>query len=154
MGALTTSQSNINPQVNHIQETNQNLTSKINNELQNTIMDVIMSIKQASKNAQPATVPMSTNEQVNTSGTNTSDTKLTKMVQTLQEKIDKLSQPTQHSKDINPKTGKLWYQYCHTHRCCNHWGQNCPAKGPNYRDEATFRNWMDGGNLNCLPVIE
>ena len=48
VGALTKSQSHINPQVNHTQDTTNtdNLTSAITNKLRSIIMDAIMTINQ------------------------------------------------------------------------------------------------------------
>ena len=51
---------------------------------------------------------------------------------------------------INQKTGKPWRRYCWTCGSCPHWGRHCPQKKPGHKDEATFRNRMNGSNKNCL----
>ena len=77
---------------------------------------------------------------------------LTKMVQVLQDKVDKLTKPPSPPKNINPKTGKPWKRYYHAHGCCDHWGRNCTDKCPNHKDKATFQNRMGGSNFMCLSV--
>ena len=150
VGALTIQQSNIAPQMNNIQEpvNAPNLSNEISNELQNTIVDVIMPLNQASEEL--ATTPPV--HQVNNTTAQDHVMHLTKMVQVLQDKVDKLTKPAVPPKSIYWKTGKPWNRYCHTYGCCNHWGQNCTAKGPNHKDEATFQNRMGGSNFMCLPV--
>ena len=111
-------------------------------------MDAIMSIQQVQDDTPPSpTVP-----QANNTGTQDPVIQLTKLVQTLQEKVDKMTQPQAPPKNINPKTGKPWKRYCHTHGCCDHWGCNCNDNGPNHKDEATFHNCMGSSNFMCLPV--
>ena len=51
---------------------------------------------------------------------------------------------------INPKTGQAWKRYCWTCGCCTHWGKNCPNTKSGHKDEATFKNRMNGSNENCL----
>ena len=51
---------------------------------------------------------------------------------------------------INPKTGQPWKRYCWSCGCCPHWGKNCSSKKPGHKDEASFRNRMEGSSENCL----
>ena len=53
-------------------------------------------------------------------------------------------------KDVNPVTGKAWKRYCWSCGCCAHWSRNCPTKKKGHKDDATFRNRMNGSNLNCM----
>ena len=69
-----------------------------------TIMDAIMPLNQASKDTTPAPpVP-----QANNTTTQDPVMQFTKMVQVLQDKVDKLSKAPVLPKNINPKTGKPW----------------------------------------------
>ena len=104
VGALTVSQLHINPQVNHTTQENlskDNLTSAITNKLRSTIMNVIMTINQGPEDVE-AQQPV---QQVNNTTEIDAVVQLTKMVQSLQEQIDKLSKKPQDKKGINPKTG-------------------------------------------------
>ena len=56
------------------------------------------------------------------------------------------------AKEMNPKTGKSWRRYCHTHGCCDHWGRTWADKATGRKDDATFWNHMGGSNKNCLPT--
>ena len=58
------------------------------------------------------------------------------------------------NKNINPKTGLEWKRYCWSCGCCAHWSKNCPAKKPGHKDDATFRNCMDGSNVNYLSIVK
>ena len=109
VGALTIQQSQLNPQVNNVQEPTTDLTSAITSELRSTIMDVIISIQQVPEE----TMTTPTNPQANNVGANDPVIQLTKMVQTLQEKVDKMTKPPAPPKNINLKTGKSWKRYCH-----------------------------------------
>lgn len=76
----------------------------------------------------------------------------------MQSKIEELSNRDSSSKKtgskksgtINPKTGQPWKRYCWSCGCCTHWSKYCPTKKPGHKDDATFRNRMDGSNANCL----
>ena len=57
---------------------------------------------------------------------------------------------SQTSDNINPKTGKEWRRYCWSCGCCPHWGKHCPQKKRGHKNEASFRNRMDGSSQNCL----
>ena len=52
---------------------------------------------------------------------------------------------------VNPRTGRPYKRYCWTHGCCNHWSRHCNNKKPGHKNEATFKNRMNGSNENCLP---
>ena len=53
------------------------------------------------------------------------------------------------SDQINPKTGQPWKRYCWSCGCCPHWGKNCPDKKEGHKNDATFKNRMEGSNKNC-----
>ena len=53
------------------------------------------------------------------------------------------------SDQINPKTGQPWKRYCWSCWCCPHWGKNCPDKKEGHKNEATFKNRMEGSNKKC-----
>jgi len=54
------------------------------------------------------------------------------------------------SSHINPKTGQEWKRYCWSCGCCTHWGKNCPNKKKGHKNDATFKNRMNGSSNNCL----
>ena len=51
---------------------------------------------------------------------------------------------------INPKTGQEWKRYCWSCSCCPRWGWNCPNKKKGHKNDATFKNRMNGSGNNCL----
>ena len=72
---------------------------------------------------------------------------LMEIIKDLSAKVDKLSKEKQTGvakSKTNPRTGKPWKRYCHTHGCCGHWGKNCPDPGPNHVENATFKNRKGG----------
>jgi len=153
VGALTIQDSKLQPQVN-IAATQQNLSDQISstvaNDLRNTIMDAIMALNNTDTAPLEPSAP-----QVNAAAQHTDQVdQLTKLVSELQRDIRQLkprSTPSSSSTEFNPKTGKPWRRYCHTHGCCNHWGRNCKNKASGHKDDATFRNRMGGNDDNCLP---
>ena len=60
------------------------------------------------------------------------------------------SQSGSSSSHINPKTGQEWKRYCWSCGCCSHWGKNCPSKKKGHKNDATFKNRMNGSGNNCL----
>ena len=54
------------------------------------------------------------------------------------------------SAHINPKTGQEWKRYCWSCGCCSHWSKNCPNKKRGHKNDATFKNRLNGSNTNCL----
>ena len=153
VGALTIQDSKLQPQVN-IAATQQNLSEQISstvaNDLRNTIMDAIMALNNTDTAPLEPSAP-----QVNAAAQHTDQVdQLTKLVSELQRDIRQLkprSTPSSSSTEFNPKTGKPWRRYCHTHGCCNHWGRNCKNKASGHKDNATFRNRMGSNDDNCLP---
>ena len=53
------------------------------------------------------------------------------------------------SDQINPKTGQPWKRYCWSCGCCPHWGKNCLNKKEGHKNDASFKNRMEGSNVNC-----
>ena len=51
---------------------------------------------------------------------------------------------------INPKTGKAYKRYCWSCGCCTHWEKFCPNKKRGHKDEATFKERMNGSSDGCL----
>ena len=51
---------------------------------------------------------------------------------------------------INPKTAQEWKRYCWSCGCCSHWSKNCPNKKRGHKNDATFKNRLNGSNTNCL----
>ena len=79
---------------------------------------------------------------------------LMKQITSMQTQLQNLSTNTGSSKftksdEINPKTGQTWKRYCWSCGCCPHWGKNCPNKKEGHKNEATFKNRMEGSNKNC-----
>ena len=54
------------------------------------------------------------------------------------------------SDKINPKTGQPWKRYCWSCGCCPHWGKDCTSKKAGHKNEATFKNRMNGSDEKCL----
>ena len=157
VGALTIQHSKLNPQA-HLTKNSEDIKSQISaeisNDLRNTIMDAIMAMNQSEHGEDTRVTP-----QLNAATSTTPDVQqLCRLVTELQEEVRNLRHPQDsnisNKADFNPRTGKPWRRYCHTHGCCNHWGRNCKNKGPNHKDEATFRNRMGGSSKNCLPTQE
>ena len=78
-------------------------------------------------------------------------------ISSMQSQIEKLSttdsgsrKQEKPSSTINPKTGRQWKRYCWSCGCCTHWSKNFPNKKVGHKDDATFRNRMEGSNENCL----
>ena len=63
---------------------------------------------------------------------------------------NKDKQQTSPTDKINPKTGKQWRRYCWSCGCCDHWGRNYAEKKSGHKDNATFRNRMDGSDKDCF----
>ena len=59
-------------------------------------------------------------------------------------------QSKKEQKDVNPTNGLPWKRYCWSCGCCAHWGRNCPNKKNGHKNQATFKNRMNGSNKNCL----
>jgi hypothetical protein len=51
---------------------------------------------------------------------------------------------------INPKTGRQWRRYCWSCGCCDHWSRDCTEKKSGHKDNATFRNRMEGSDKDCF----
>ena len=82
-------------------------------------------------------------------------------IKTMQNTIDNLTLSNQNQgrqqrsnkgtlADLNPRTGLPWKRYCWSCGCCGHHGRNCPSKKKGHKDDATFKNRMNGSNENCL----
>ena len=157
VGALSIKDAKIQPQMNLTSSSDmtERISATVTNDLRTTIMDAIMALNNSEDTIEPqvnaATIPNDTNV-----------TELARLVKDLHQEVKFLrsqgsngqSTAPSTSRDVNPKTGKPWRRYCHTHGCCNHWGRHCKDKAPGHKDEATFRNRMGGSNFNCLPVQE
>ena len=162
VGALSIKNSKLQPQLNFT-ATSENMTEQISasvtNDLRNTIMDAIMALQQGDTSSNPEPIAPQANS---VTVANDNVLQLAQLVKDLKQEVQQLKSTGNNnstsvettSKDVNPKTGKPWRRYCHTHGCCNHWGRHCKNKGPNHKDDATFRNRMGGSNFNCLPVNE
>ena len=155
VGALAIQHSKLQPQAHLAQNTNEitnQISSNISNDLRNTIMDAIMALNQSEESEDTVPKP-----QVNSTARSTTDVQhLCKLVTDLQEEVRSLRNPQDSNNtnkaEFDPRTGKLWCRYYHTHGCCNHWGRNCKNKGQNHKDEAMFCNRMGGSNKNSLPI--
>ena len=51
---------------------------------------------------------------------------------------------------VNPKTGKAWKRYCWTCGCCDHWGKFCTIPAQGHKNEANFKDRMNGSKENVL----
>ena len=54
------------------------------------------------------------------------------------------------SDKINPKTGRQWRRYCWSCGCCDHWSRDCTEKKSGHKENATFRNRMEGSDKDCF----
>ena len=90
----------------------------------------------------------------NVSNTTESFSQLLREMQEMKNTVKNLTLTNQQSKkeqkDVNPKNGLPWKRYCWSCGCCAHWGRNCPNKKTGHKNEATFKNRMNGSNNNCL----
>ena len=78
---------------------------------------------------------------------------LLQMIEKLADKIEKQT-PQSTQKNINPKTGMPYSRYCHSCRCCDHWGKFYPNKKPGHIDSTNFKDRKGGSNKGCLPNKE
>ena len=79
---------------------------------------------------------------------------LLKQMTSMQSQLQNLSTNTgtfksTKSDQINPKTGQPWKRYCWSCGCCPHWGEKRSNKKEGHKNEATFRNRMEGSNKSC-----
>ena len=51
---------------------------------------------------------------------------------------------------VNPKNGKAWKRYCWTCGCCDHWGKFCPNPTAGHKNDATFKDRMNGSTEGVL----
>ena len=53
---------------------------------------------------------------------------------------------------LNPKNGKAWKRYCWTCGCCDHWGKFCPQPAAGHKNDATFKDRMQGSTTGVLGL--
>ena len=129
VGALSIKKSNLQPQINMASNTeniSNAISASVTNDLRNTIMDAIMALNQHEDSVQEPTAPKANSATVPID----SVVQLAQLVKDLQQEVRVLKSKefTPVAKNCNPKTGKPWRHYCHTHGCCDHWGRNCKDK--------------------------
>ena len=54
---------------------------------------------------------------------------------------------------VNPKNGKAWKRYCWTCGCCDHWGKFCPNQAAGHKNDATFKDRMNGSTGGCTRSV-
>ena len=93
------------------------------------------------------------------SSNSSADNNILEMLQKMMEKMNKLETKvyTQNtskktSSKLNPKNGKAWKRYCWTCGCCDHWGKFCPQPAAGHKNDATFKDRMNGSTTGVLGL--
>ena len=94
------------------------------------------------------------------SKTSSSEKNILSMLRKMMEKMNDLETRVQDKvpaskkvfEKLNPKNGKAWKRYCWTCGCCDHWGKFCPKPAAGHRNEATFKDRLNGSTVGVLGL--